>query len=96
MKIPVRCVLAALALIVLPAAAQDLDTSQLEQSADNERNRILVRSTMRQKPAYDAKRRDVTVRQVQACADKARFRTRHGANDPRVQLLFRKCRAVGL
>jgi hypothetical protein len=95
MKIQAFCVLA-IFLAGSPVLAQELDTTQLEQSADYERNRTLVRSTLRHKQAYDARRTGVTPRQARACASKERFRAQHGADDPRVRLLFQKCRAVGL
>jgi|GEM_PF-7111686 len=95
MKSMAYCTVASLLAFTPPALAQ-YDTSQLEQSADYERNRILVRSTMRQKKAYDARRAGVTAEQVRACSNKERFRTQHGADDPRVQLLFEKCQAKGL
>lgn len=96
MTIQACCALTILFFASSPALAQELDTTQLEQSADYERNRTLVRSTLRHKQAYDARRAGVTPRQVRACASKARFRAQHGADDPRVRFLFQKCKAVGL
>jgi hypothetical protein len=96
MKIKAHLIVIGLALAMPPAAAQELDTSQLEQSADYERNRILVRSTMRQKQRYDASRSTgVTAGQIKACANKAAFRARHGADDPRIRLLYDKCAKIG-
>lgn len=38
----------------------------------------------------------VTRRQVEACGMKAGFRARHGANDPQVRELYRRCLLIGL
>lgn len=95
MKVLPYCALLSL-LVGASVSAQELDTTQLEQSADYERNRTLVRSTLRQKRAYDARRAGLRARQVQACANKERFRAQHGGDDPRVRLLFQKCQAAGL
>lgn len=96
MKIKAHLIVIGFAIAMPPVLAQELDTSQLQQSADYERNRILVRSTMRQKQRHDANRSTaVSPAQIKACANKAAFRARHGADDPRIRLLYDKCAKIG-
>lgn len=90
---------AALVLTAPAATAQELDTSQLRQSADYERNRILVRSTLRQKERYDAQRgagaSGSRARAKATCQNKGMAARKHGANHPKVRELYRLCAAAG-
>ncbi|WP_404334995.1 hypothetical protein AB2M62_14940 [Sphingomonas sp. MMS12-HWE2-04] len=93
-----KALLAAIALMLpAPAAvAQDLDTSQLQQRADMERNRVLVRSTLRQKQRADAGRRmSRNQAQANACANRGRFAQQYGANHPKVLKLQSLCARAG-
>ena len=80
------------------AAAQvQYDTSQLDQRADVERNRILLDSTVRRKgrPGGDRVHPRGTQAQAQACAGRARFRRDYGANNPKVRRLEALCAQAG-
>jgi hypothetical protein len=79
--------------IPLPAAAQ-MDPVVTGQGQ-------VLSGTMRGYAERDAARlhspapSSATPRQVAACAQKARFRRQYGADNPKVQKLYRLCRAIG-
>lgn len=81
----------------VPAWAQDLDTTQMQQHADTIRQGILVDKTVRRgntgKPAmtYEAKRE----RAKATCANKGRAAALHGRNDPKVSQLYDLCAQLG-
>jgi hypothetical protein len=77
-------------LLTAPVAAQDLPTDQVERHADVVRQDMLLKSTLRN----DHTRR-ATPKQVAACSNKARFRSEHGADDPKVRKLYELCRSIG-
>lgn len=83
-------------LFTAPVAAQDLPTDQVERHADVVRQDMLLRSTLRDNPARRNDRgRRATPQQIDACSNKARFRSDHGADHPKVRKLYELCRSIG-
>ncbi|WP_447953198.1 hypothetical protein [Sphingopyxis chilensis] len=88
----------AVAALVLtaPVAAQDLPTDQVERHADVVRQDMLLKSTLRDDPARRNDRgRRATPQQATACSNKARFRSEHGPDHPKVRKLYELCRGIG-
>ena len=83
-------------LFTAPVAAQDLPTDQLERHADVVRQDMLLKSTLRTDPARrDDRARRATPEKIAACSNKARFRSEHGADHPKVRKLYELCRRIG-
>lgn len=95
MKAGICGIAAATALfLALPAAAQvQYDTTQLDQRADVERNRILLNSTVRKKQRAAAIRDSVA--QKQACASRTRFRREYKLDNPKLKRLETLCKQAG-
>ena len=77
-------------LFTAPVAAQDLPTDQLERHADVVRQDMLLKSTLR-----NDRTRRATPEKIAACSNKARFRSEHGADHPKVRKLYELCRSIG-
>lgn len=97
MRIMVATIGSVVLVVAAPSAFAQVayDTSQLDQRADVERNRILLRSTMRQKKSWDARRSGASQAQASACADRPRFRREYGADNPKVRRLESLCARAG-
>ena len=82
--------------LAVPVVAQDLPTDQLDRHAGVVRQDMLLKSTLGNDPARRNDRaRRATPRQIAACSNKARFRSEHGADHPKVRKLYELCHSVG-
>ncbi|NIJ18964.1 hypothetical protein FHS95_000633 [Sphingomonas naasensis] len=88
------CAIALLA-IAAPGYGQDLPTTQVEDHGRVVLQDSTTRALLRNSRARQAQRRP-TPAQISACASKAQFRAKFGANHPKVQRLYELCRGVGL
>lgn len=81
--------------IAAPGFAQDLPTTQVEDHGKVVLQDSMTRSLLRSARARQGHRQPSPA-QISACAGKTKFRTKYGANHPKVQRLYRLCRGVGL
>lgn len=85
--------------LAMPAPAQELDTSQLQQHADTVRQDSLSRSLLRQRSGTAANpARTFAEKRARAqatCANKERAAAIGGPDNPKVRELYRLCGLLG-
>lgn len=83
---------AALIMITTPAYAQDY-TGNVNPSAWV--GPTVMHGAINAQARRNGSRSGGTSQQVAACAQKSRFRAEYGAENPKVQRLYRLCRGIG-
>ena len=98
MTIRIKLALAAMVMPLSPAAAVQLDTSQLDQHSSIVRQRVLLNQTVGRNRNGSTARRGATARgnrTAQTCANVPAARARLGAGNLKVRKLAQLCRQAG-
>lgn len=91
-------VLAVLTTAALPAVAQDYDPSMSAHDSMSQQQSTTQQTRIYNRMLSDSVRRNRgkgTKGQIEACAQKTKFRAQLGAANPRVQRLYQLCRGIG-